>query len=133
MISISRGNYKLEAAVMVQPGHADNAISISLGYGRAQVRTRRQGCRVQRQSDPHVRWRSGSRRDLHIASTGNTFKHATTQEHGPGDNGVNAEHERPAACRAKCSIEEYKKNPKVDRRDVGGSRASFDLSGVHLR
>ena len=26
---------KLEAAVMVQPGHADNAISIALGYGRA--------------------------------------------------------------------------------------------------
>ncbi len=35
MIAISRGNYKLEAAVMVQPGHADNAVSIALGYGRA--------------------------------------------------------------------------------------------------
>ena len=34
MISISHGAVKMEAAVFIQPGHADDAISISLGYGR---------------------------------------------------------------------------------------------------
>jgi MoCo/4Fe-4S cofactor protein with predicted Tat translocation signal len=34
MVALSRGNMKLEAAVMVQPGHADNAVTISLGFGR---------------------------------------------------------------------------------------------------
>ena len=31
MVSLSRGNLKLEAAVMVQPGHADDAVSICAG------------------------------------------------------------------------------------------------------
>jgi anaerobic selenocysteine-containing dehydrogenase len=34
IVTLSRFNYKLEAAVMIQPGHADQAVSISLGYGR---------------------------------------------------------------------------------------------------
>ena len=38
MVALTRGNMKLEAAVMVQPGHADNAVTIALGYGRPQRR-----------------------------------------------------------------------------------------------
>src|SRR5262249_44163025 len=36
-IEISVGDKKLSVAVIVSPGHADNSISISLGYGRPSV------------------------------------------------------------------------------------------------
>ena len=35
IVTLSRGNYKMEAAVLIQPGQADQAVTISLGYGRA--------------------------------------------------------------------------------------------------
>jgi molybdopterin-containing oxidoreductase family iron-sulfur binding subunit len=34
MVALTRGNLKLEAAVMIQTGHAANAVTIALGYGR---------------------------------------------------------------------------------------------------
>ena len=34
IITISRGGMKMQAAVLTQPGHADNAITIALGFGR---------------------------------------------------------------------------------------------------
>ncbi len=117
MISISRGTYKLEAAVMVQPGHTDNAISLALGYGR--VRCGRVGkdvgfnANLLRTSDTY--WFGDG---FSIASLGKKHIHATTQEHGvPGDKGVNAEHlndglnTRPIF--RETSLEEYKKQPKV--------------------
>jgi molybdopterin-containing oxidoreductase family iron-sulfur binding subunit len=113
MIAISRGNYKLEAAVMIQPGHMDNAVSISLGYGR--VRCGRVGkdvgfnANLIRTSDA-LCFGDG----FTIASTGGVFKHATTQEHGvPGDKGVNAEHMNERPLYRETSMEEYKKEPKV--------------------
>ena len=30
----ARGNFKMEAAVMTQPGHSDDTVSIALGHGR---------------------------------------------------------------------------------------------------
>jgi MoCo/4Fe-4S cofactor protein with predicted Tat translocation signal len=113
MIAISRGNYKLEAAVMVQPGHTDNAVSIALGYGR--VRCGRVGkdvgfnANLIRTSDAY--WFGDG---FAIASTGAKFKHATTQEHGiPGDDNRNAEHMNDRPLYREASIEEYKKQPKV--------------------
>ncbi len=113
MIAISRGSYKLEAAVMVQPGHTDNAVSIALGYGRA--RCGRVGKEVGfnanliRTSDAY--WFGDG---FQIASTGSKFKHATTQEHGiPGDGNRNAEHMNDRPLYREASIEEYKKQPKV--------------------
>jgi MoCo/4Fe-4S cofactor protein with predicted Tat translocation signal len=112
-ISISRGSYKLEAAVMVQPGHMDNAISIALGYGR--VRCGRVGkdigfnANLIRTSDAY--WFADG---FKIDSTGNKFKHATTQEHGVmGDKSVNAEHLNDRPVFRETSLEEYKKQPKV--------------------
>jgi MoCo/4Fe-4S cofactor protein with predicted Tat translocation signal len=37
MVAITKGNLRLEAAVMVQPGQADNSVAIALGYGRQRV------------------------------------------------------------------------------------------------
>jgi molybdopterin-containing oxidoreductase family iron-sulfur binding subunit len=113
MIAITRGSYKLEAAVMVQPGHTDNAVSIALGYGR--VRCGRVGkdvgfnANLIRTSDAY--WFGDG---FKIAPTGSKFKHATTQEHGtPGDNNRNAEHMNERPLYREVSIEEYKKQPKV--------------------
>jgi molybdopterin-containing oxidoreductase family iron-sulfur binding subunit len=112
-ISISRGNYKLEAAVMVQPGHVDNAISIAIGYGR--VRCGRVGkdigfnANLIRTSDTY--WFADG---FSIAATGNKFKQATTQEHSiPGDHDRNAEHLNDRPVYRETSLEEYKKEPKV--------------------
>ena len=118
---------KMEAAVMIQPGHADDAVSIALGYGRAEVRARRQGCRLQRQPDPHQRRilvRAGlrHRRDRQDARR---CDHAGARHRRATRNG------RPLAREG--AVDEYKKNPKVDRGDVGGSRAPLDLSGSELR
>src|SRR5258706_1064866 len=81
IVTLSRGNYKMEAAVMIQPGHADDAISIALGYGR-------QSCgrvgkdigfnaNLIRTSDGF--WFASG---FAIADTGKRHLHATTQEHG---------------------------------------------------
>ena len=113
MISISRGTYKLEAAVMIQPGHTDNAISIALGYAR--VRCGRVGkdvgfnANLIRTSDAY--WFADG---FSIASTGKKHAHATTQEHGtPDDKGVDAEHLNDRPIYRETSLEEYKKQPKV--------------------
>jgi molybdopterin-containing oxidoreductase family iron-sulfur binding subunit len=105
IVTLSRGNYKLEAAVMIQPGHADNAVSIALGYGR-------QSCgrvgkdvgfnaNLIRSSDAF--WFS---QGFSMAATGRRHVHATTQERGTGDQ----QHGRPLVREG--TIEEYKKNPK---------------------
>ena len=113
VISISRGNYKLEAAVMVQPGHTDHAISIALGYGR--VRCGRVGkdvgfnANLIRTSDAY--WFGDG---FAISATGKKIVHATTQEHGtPDDKSVNAEHMNERPLFRETSIEEYKKEPKI--------------------
>ena len=113
VVAISKGNYRMEAAIMVQPGHIDNAISIAIGYGR--VRCGRVGkdvgynANLIRTSDAY--WFGDG---FSIAATGKKILHATTQEHGvPGDHGVNAEHLNDRPVFRETSLEEYKKQPKV--------------------
>ena len=81
IISISHGSVKMEAAVMIQPGHADDAISISLGYGRDKCgRTGKDvgfNANLIRTSDAF--WFAPG---CTIAATGKTFVLATTQQHG---------------------------------------------------
>ena len=101
---------------MVQPGHADNAISIALGYGRTQCgRVGKDvgfNANLIRTSDA-----SGSRRIFDRLHRQRRSSTATTQERGPGDDVTPSNERRPLS--AKSTIEEYKKNPKVDRGDVG--------------
>ena len=102
IVTISRGNYKLDAAVMIQPGHADQAVTISLGYGR--TRCGRVGkdvgfnANLIRTSD--ALWFAPG---FAIASTGKTHLHATTQDHGSMEG-------RPLVREG--SVAEYQKNPK---------------------
>jgi MoCo/4Fe-4S cofactor protein with predicted Tat translocation signal len=102
IVTLSRGNLKMEAAVLVQPGHADDAVSIALGYGR--VKCGRVGkdvgfnANLIRTSDGF-----GFAQGFALTSTGRTHVHASTQEHGAMEG-------RPVVREG--TIEEYKKNPK---------------------
>ena len=113
VISISRGNLKMEAAVMIQPGHADDAISIALGYGR-------QSCgrvgkdvgfnaNLIRASDGF--WFASG---FAIADTGKRHLHATTQEHGAlNEILASAERQNDRPLVRETTVEHYKKEPKV--------------------
>ncbi len=105
VVSISKGNVKMEAAVLTLPGHADNAISIALGYGRESVGQVGKdvgfNANLIRTSDGF--WASTG---FAIAPTGKQHVHATTQERATGDE----QHGRPLVREG--TIDEYKKNPK---------------------
>ena len=114
MVALTRGNLKLEAAVMVQPGHADNAVTIALGYGRP--RSGSVGTNVGynagliRTSDSF--WFG---QGFAIAATGAREILANTQEHGSMEEpqlvASIKPNKRPLV--RETTIEEYKKNAKV--------------------
>ena len=105
VVSLTRGNFKMEAAVMIQPGHADGAVSIALGYGREKCGRVGKDVGVNanlvRASDGFY-FAPG----FALAATGKRETLATTQERGTGDN----QEGRPLAREG--SVTEYKKNPK---------------------
>ncbi len=103
MVAISKGSLKLEAAVMMQPGHADGCASIALGHGRTECGRVGKGVgfnayAIRTTSD----FWSGD--GFTVTKTGKTHVHATTQEHGSMEG-------RPIVREAK--IEEYTKAPKM--------------------
>jgi molybdopterin-containing oxidoreductase family iron-sulfur binding subunit len=114
MVALTRGNLKLEAAVMVQPGHADNAVTIALGYGRPRAGT--VGANVGynagliRTSDNF--WFS---QGFAIAATGDKAILANTQEHGSMEEPqlVASIKPRYRPLVRETTIEEYKKNSKA--------------------
>jgi len=113
IVTISRGAVKMEAAIMIQPGHADDAISISLGYGRTKCgRTGKDvgfNANLIRTSDGF--WFGSG---CTIAATGKTHRHATTQEHGAVNEVVgSAERQNGRPLVREATTAEYKKNPKV--------------------
>jgi MoCo/4Fe-4S cofactor protein with predicted Tat translocation signal len=102
VIRLERGGVAGEFAVMIQPGHADDAISLSLGYGR--TRCGRVGKGVGYNAYPlrtaGALWFQGG---WSVSKTGAKYKLATTQEHHSMEG-------RPLVREA--SVEEYHKNPK---------------------
>ena len=86
-------------------GHADDAVSISLGYGREKVG--RVGKDVGSNANL-IRTSDGFyfAQGFTLAATGKRETLATTQERGTGDQ----QHDRPLA--REVAIDEYKKNPK---------------------
>src|SRR3984957_1382356 len=119
VVSLTRGNFKLEAAVMVQPGHADDSVSIALGYGR-QICGRvgkdvGSNANLIRTSDGFY-FAPG----FALAATGKRETLASTQERGAVDNQtapllqdrVDGEGQSRRPLAREVSVEEYKKNPK---------------------
>jgi len=105
VVSLTRGNFKMEATVMIQPGHSDDAVSIALGFGRQ--RCGRVGKGVGSNANL-IRTTDGFyfAPGFTLAATGKREDLATTQERGTGDN----QEGRPLAREG--SVEEYKKNAK---------------------
>ena len=126
VISLTRGNFKMEAAVMVQPGHSDDTVSIALGYGRQKCgrvgKDVGSNANLIRTSDAFY-FAPG----FTMAATGKRETLATTQERGTGDN--QAEWPSAGARRFGRGIQE---EPEVHRGDVGGSRDPLHLSGSNL-
>jgi molybdopterin-containing oxidoreductase family iron-sulfur binding subunit len=80
VISIERGGRKIEAPVMVQPGQADDSITLTLGYGRTAVGAVGRGTGFNaypiRTSDTFA-FGSG----FNVTKTGRKYPLAQTQEH----------------------------------------------------
>jgi molybdopterin-containing oxidoreductase family iron-sulfur binding subunit len=114
VVALTRGNLKLEAAVMTQPGHAANAVSIALGYGRPRSGT----------VGTDVGFNAGLIRTsdgfwfgqgFSMAPTGAKHILANTQEHGSMEEpqlvASIKPHHRPLV--RETTIEDYKKNAKI--------------------
>ncbi|MCU1338522.1 MAG: quinol:cytochrome c oxidoreductase iron-sulfur protein precursor [Bryobacterales bacterium] len=112
MISLSRGNVKLEAAVMIQPGHADNAVTISLGYGRPRCGSvgKEVGFNASLIRTSNAFWFAP---DFTLTATGDFHQHASVQEHGSmvEPTLMGQPHTRPVY--RETTIEEYRKERKV--------------------
>jgi MoCo/4Fe-4S cofactor protein with predicted Tat translocation signal len=106
MVSLSKGGMKLEAAVITQPGHADGAVTIALGFGRTHCgRVGKDvgfNANLIRTTDGF--WYASG---FEIAATGATYQYATTQERGQ------AEHQGDRPLYREVNVSEYKKNPKA--------------------
>ncbi|MEO8104464.1 MAG: molybdopterin oxidoreductase [Betaproteobacteria bacterium] len=111
MVTLAQGNYKVDAAVMIQPGQSDGTVTLSLGYGRTRAGSVGNeigfNANLIRTSDNF--WYAPG---FTVSKTGATHVLATTQEHGtmvePAELGGNT---RPVF--RETSIEEYRKEPGV--------------------
>jgi len=103
VVTLAKGSLKLDVAVRVQPGQADDAVTLGLGYGR--MKSGRVGTDVGfnagliRTTDDF--WYGSG---FSITPTGKRHVHASTQEHGAMEG-------RPIVREA--TVAEYKKNPKT--------------------
>lgn len=103
IVKLSRGAMMGEFAIMLQPGHADGSISLTLGYGRTKVGRVGKGVGFNayalRSSDAY-----SSAEGFSLTKTGKHIELTTTQHHHSLEG-------RPLLREA--SLETYKKNPKV--------------------
>ena len=106
VVTISRGGMKMQAAVLTQPGHVDNSITIALGFGRAHCGRvgKDVGFNANLLRTTDAMWYAGG---VEMAATGDKYVHATTQERGT------AEHLQERPIYREVTNVEYQKNPKV--------------------
>ncbi len=103
LVTVSAGGKMLEAAVWLQPGHADNAATIALGYGRA--KSGRIG-----QAVGHNSYALRTTENFYcvgnvtVTKTGQKLPMASTQEHHSLEG-------RPLV--RETTVSEYSKKPKV--------------------
>ncbi len=116
IVKISRGSAAGEFAIMRQPGHADNAVSVTLGYGRKKVGRVGKGVGYNayalRTTDA---FQVGE--GVSIAKTGNRIEIATTQHHhtleGQTVEGWDLSKWNRRNLAREASLAEYKKDPKI--------------------
>jgi MoCo/4Fe-4S cofactor protein with predicted Tat translocation signal len=117
VISLKYGGQTVEAAVQVQPGHADNSITLAVGYGRKHCG--RVGTDVGTNVYP-IRTTSGLNcvTGVEISKAARTEKLVSTQEHFAMEG-------RPIVREA--SLAEYRRNPKF----VEGGEEPEDLTSLY--
>jgi molybdopterin-containing oxidoreductase family iron-sulfur binding subunit len=115
VVKLSRGGVSAEFAVMRQPGHADGAVSLTLGYGRTKVGRVGKGvghnAYALRTSEAY-----SSAEGFTIAKTGGQVTIATTQHHHTLEGKVLESADWTSWSRRnlvrEASLEEYKRDPK---------------------
>ena len=114
MIVLKYGGQTVEAAVQVQPGHADNSITLAVGYGRKHCG--RVGTDVGTNVYP-IRTTAGFNyvTGVDVSKAGKTEKLVSTQEHFAMEG-------RPIVREA--SLAEYRKNPKFAEGGAEGEDTS---------
>ena len=108
VVSISAAGREVSLPVWIQPGHADNAVSVALGYGRTECGRvgRGVGANIYR-----IRTSAGLNSvAATITKTGRTHALATTQEHHSMEG-------RPIVREA--ALSEYRKEPEFARKPDG--------------
>jgi molybdopterin-containing oxidoreductase family iron-sulfur binding subunit len=120
VVALQREGRELEAPVFVLPGHADNSISLALGYGR--TRAGRVGKGVGHDSY-RIRTSSGFHfaSDVSIRRTGRKHQFAVTQEHHSLEG-------RPLVREA--TLEEYREDPHAVHKAAHGEEL-FSIYGEH--
>ena len=111
MVTLSQGNTRLEAAVMIQPGQADAAVTLALGYGRMRAGSVGNeigfNANLIRTSDGFW-YKSG----FALAKASGTFELVTTQEHGSMQEPENLGGKVRPVYR-EVTVEEYKREPEA--------------------
>lgn len=109
LLTISKDGRGIRVPAMVLPGHADNSISLSLGYGRVEVG--RVGRGVGHSVEP-LRSTAGFGflQGVSVAKAGGTYQLVTTQEHHTMKEPITGV-ERPIVREA--TLEHYREHPDV--------------------
>jgi molybdopterin-containing oxidoreductase family iron-sulfur binding subunit len=125
VVKLTANGQSVEAPIWMTPGHADDSITLHLGYGRRRVGNVGNGIGFNASllaTTDHPRIGSAQ-----VEKTGKTYKLVTTQHHHiMGKEGEDREEESVVALQRKIiratTLEEFRKNPEVTREegDEGG-------------
>ena len=130
VVKLSAHGQSVEAPIWITPGHADDSLTLHLGYGRRRaghVGTGR-GFNAYLLSTTENPWIGSAE----VQKTGKTYQLVTTQHHHiMGKEGEEREEESVAALQRKlvrgATLEEFRKDPDFGPRGRRGKRA-FHLS-----
>jgi molybdopterin-containing oxidoreductase family iron-sulfur binding subunit len=111
MVRITRGQMTLAAVVHVIPGHADDSLSLALGYGRSMPGRicANAGFNAYALRTSDAMWIAS---DASVQSIGETYALATTEHHNPIDSvGEKGVQERLPTIYRSATLDEYKDHP----------------------
>jgi molybdopterin-containing oxidoreductase family iron-sulfur binding subunit len=123
LIEISSGNRKLKIPINIQPGCADNTITIELGYGRTNSGTISDGVGfnaniMQSKDSGLTHWLFTN---VNVSKTGGSYPLAVNQEFHAFDKGLTKDAAQKRNIIKEGTVKEYKKNPdflNVGREEV---------------
>ncbi len=126
MIEISANGRKLEIPAFVQPGAADNTITIELGYGRSTTGV--VGTGVGFDAGVLLSKKPGVSPWIYYADVkklDKTYQMVSSQEHHTFDVGITKDQVQLRGIIREGTVEEYKKNPKFLKEDNEQSEESL--------